>query len=95
MKNPGDKWGNDVWCQLPEEAMAVIKSMPRAFDEIFPYTTDAIQGAWSRAITAAGIEDLTFHDLRHEFSQHCKCFAKHSYYPVGGEPDRIGLMRCA
>ncbi|MEN1712967.1 site-specific integrase, partial [Pseudomonas aeruginosa] len=31
MKNPGDKWGNDVWCQLPEEAMAVIKSMPRAF----------------------------------------------------------------
>ncbi|EME0450676.1 TPA: site-specific integrase [Pseudomonas aeruginosa] len=66
MKNPGDKRGNDVWCQLPEEAMAVIKSMPRAFDEIFPYTTDAIQGAWSRAITAAGIEDLTFHDLRHE-----------------------------
>ncbi|HBP6438081.1 site-specific integrase [Pseudomonas aeruginosa] len=51
--------------------------------------------AWNGMKKRLGMADLRFHDLRHEFSQHCKCFAKHSYYPVGGEPDRIGLMRCA
>ena len=66
MKNPGDKWGNDVWCHLPDEAMAIVRSMPRTFEEIFPYTVDAIQGAWARACAACGIEDLHFHDLRHE-----------------------------
>lgn len=39
--------------------------------------------------------DLRFHDLRHEFSQHCKCFAKHSPHPVRLDSDRINLMRCA
>lgn len=66
MKNPGDKWGNDVWCHLPDEAMAIVRSMPRAFDEIFPYTVDAIQGAWARACEACRVADLHFHDLRHE-----------------------------
>lgn len=66
MKNPGDKWGNDVWCHLPDEAMAIVQSMPRTYEEIFPYTVDAIQGAWARACEACGIEDLHFHDLRHE-----------------------------
>lgn len=66
MKNPGDKWGNDVWCHLPDEAMAIVQSMPRTFEEIFPYTVDAIQGAWTRACVACGIADLRFHDLRHE-----------------------------
>lgn len=66
MKNPGDKWGNDVWCRLPDEAWAIVQSMPREYQEIFPYTTDAIQGAWMRAVERAGIKDLHFHDLRHE-----------------------------
>jgi integrase len=66
MKNPGDKWGNDVWCHLPDEAMAIVRSMPRTFEEIFPYTVDAIQGAWTRACAACDIADLRFHDLRHE-----------------------------
>lgn len=66
MKNPGDKWGNDVWCSLPDEAWAIVQSMPRTYPEIFPYTADAIQGAWSRACKICGVEDLHFHDLRHE-----------------------------
>lgn len=65
MKNPGDKWGNDVWCYLPDEAWAIVQSMPKTYDEIFPYSTDAIQGAWARAVQALQIEDLHFHDLRH------------------------------
>ena len=66
MKNPGDKWGNHVWCHLPDEAWQVIQSMPRAYDEIFPYTGDAIQGMWLRLTKLCGVEDLNFHDLRHE-----------------------------
>ena len=66
MKNPGEKIGNDVWCDLPEPALRVIRMMPRAKDQIFPYTTDAISAAFTRACHFLAIEDLTFHDLRHD-----------------------------
>ncbi|MFK0094225.1 tyrosine-type recombinase/integrase [Pseudomonas sp. NPDC090592] len=66
MKNPGQKIGNDVWCHLPEEAWAIVHSMPRQCAEIFPYNTDSIGTAWSRACKMVGVEDLHFHDLRHE-----------------------------
>jgi integrase len=66
MKHPGDKKGNDVWCELPVEALAVVHSMPRVAPEIFPYSTDAISAAFTRACRFLGIEDLRFHDLRHE-----------------------------
>lgn len=65
MKNPGQKIGNDVWCELPDEAVAIAKAMPTA-DRIFPYTTDAVSAAFTRACKLLGIEDLHFHDLRHE-----------------------------
>jgi integrase len=66
MKHPGDKKGNNVYCELPPEALAIIKSMPREKPEIFPHTTDAISAAFTRACRFLGIEDLRFHDLRHE-----------------------------
>jgi integrase len=66
MKHPGDKIGNDVYCDLKPEALAIIKSMPRSASRIFPYSTDAISAAFTRACKALGIEDLHFHDLRHE-----------------------------
>jgi integrase len=66
MKNPGEKIGNDVWCELPPEALAIIKAMPRTKSRIFPYTTDAISAAFTRACALLGIVDLHFHDLRHE-----------------------------
>jgi len=66
MKNPGDKIGNNVWCDLPPEAVAVIESMTRVDDRIFPYSGDAIGAAFTRACKRLGIEDLHFHDLRHE-----------------------------
>jgi integrase len=66
MKNPGEKLGNDVWCDLPEPALKLILSMPRTEREIFPYSTDAISANFTRACALLGIEDLTFHDLRHE-----------------------------
>jgi integrase len=66
MKHPGDKIGNNVYCELPAEAIAIIQSMPRTEERIFPYTTDAISAAFTRACRILGIEDLRFHDLRHE-----------------------------
>jgi integrase len=66
MKNPGQKAGNDVWCDLPPEARAVIDQMPRRAPEIFPFTTDAISAGFTRACRILGIDDLRFHDLRHE-----------------------------
>ncbi|MDB6454832.1 site-specific integrase [Falsirhodobacter sp. 20TX0035] len=66
MKNPGEKKGNDIWCDVPPEAAAVIGRMPKTHVEIFPYSTDAISAAFTRACKLLGIEDLRFHDLRHE-----------------------------
>lgn len=66
MKNPGGKKGNDIWCDLPPEAAAVLVRQPRKGDVIFPYTVDAISAAFTRACKLLGIEDLHFHDLRHE-----------------------------
>lgn len=74
MKHPGQKMGNDVWVDLPAEALAIIKTMPRDKERIFPYTADAIGAAFTRACYTLGInakdmpddERLHFHDLRHE-----------------------------
>lgn len=74
MKNPGEKIGNDVWCDLVPEAIAIIEAMPRVADQIFPFSPDAMGAAFTRACYLLGIsspdmpdEDcLHFHDLRHD-----------------------------
>jgi integrase len=66
MKNPGEKVGNDVMCDLPAEALRIIKAMPRVAPEIFPYSTDAISAGFTRACKLLAIDDLHFHDLRHD-----------------------------
>jgi integrase len=60
MKHPGDKLGNNVYCELPPEAIAVVQSMPRTEERIFPYSTDAISAAFTRACRILGIDDLRF-----------------------------------
>lgn len=66
MKNPGQKIGNHVWCHLPDEAWAILQSMPRQGERIFPYNGDSISAAFTRACHFLGLEDLHFHDLRHD-----------------------------
>ncbi|MBK0020826.1 site-specific integrase [Ochrobactrum sp. S46] len=66
MKNPGEKIGNDVWCDLTDEAIAIIETMPRKKARIFPYTSNTISTSFTRACKILEIEDLHFHDLRHE-----------------------------
>lgn len=66
MKNPGQKKGNDVECLLPDEAMAVVLKQPRVDALIFPYNGRSVSANFTRATRRLGIEDLHFHDLRHE-----------------------------
>lgn len=74
MKHPGDKKGNDQWCDLTPEALKIIQSRPRINSRIFPYSADAICAAFTRACYTVGINTpdmpaekrLHFHDLRHE-----------------------------
>lgn len=69
MKHPGAKRGNNVWTDIPPEAVPAIEAQREisgTTERIFPYTVDAIGAAWTRACKVLAIEDLHFHDLRHE-----------------------------
>src|SRR5712672_3368174 len=66
MKNPGEKIGNDVWCDLPPEALQIILSMPKRLEEIFPYSGETIGTNFTRACQFLEIIDLHLHDLRHD-----------------------------
>ena len=69
MKHPGEKEGNDVRCTLTPEALAIIlnrRQSPQQTGRIFPYNSNTISRTFTDACTLLGIEDLHFHDLRHD-----------------------------
>lgn len=66
MKNPGEKRGNHVWCNLPDHAVTYLETMPRVAEQIFPYKGITISSSFTQACKLLGIENLHFHDLRHE-----------------------------
>lgn len=66
MKDPKKKQGNNIFCGLTPEALAIINSMPRVAPQIFPYAATTISTNFTRACQLLGIIDLHFHDLRHE-----------------------------
>jgi integrase len=66
MKNPGEKAGNNIWVDLPPEALRIAKSMPRVVPQIFSSNPGAITAAFTRACKILTIDDLHFHDLRNE-----------------------------
>nr|WP_286009780.1 site-specific integrase [Salinicola sp. S1-1-2] len=67
-KHPRQKLGNHKRFKLTHAAMEIIERQPRqsGIDEIFPYNGKSIGTRWRGACVASGIEDLRFHDLRHE-----------------------------
>lgn len=65
-KHPKKKRGNHQKVPLLAEAWAILNRQPRTSDEIFPYDVNTISTIFPRAVQACGIEDLHFHDLRHE-----------------------------
>jgi integrase len=66
MKSPGEKAGNDVWCDLDPTAVGIIKAMPKTDTRVFPYNPRSLSAAFTRACKILGIHDLHFHDLRHD-----------------------------
>ena len=66
MKNPGEKIGNDVTTTLTPEALRLIQLQPATSGRIWPYNSDSISTSFTRACALLDIEDLHFHDLRHD-----------------------------
>lgn len=66
MKNPGEKIGNDVTTTLTPEALWLIEQHGSKTGRIWPYNSDSISTSFTRTCKILGIEDLHFHDLRHE-----------------------------
>ena len=65
---PDTKNGEARTVPLSTTAVEVLRALPRSLHgDVFPgLTTEAIKRAYIRAVRRAGIEDLRFHDLRHE-----------------------------
>ena len=65
-KDPRNKYGNNQTVPLLGEAWTIVSRQPNSDERIFPYKEASISTSFSRACEALGIEDLHFHDLRHE-----------------------------
>jgi integrase len=51
---------------LTPKAIAVLSSLNKSDDLVFPVKPNAVRLAWERLRTRAGLEDLRWRDLRYE-----------------------------
>jgi integrase len=65
-KDPRKKSGNDERIPLLGDALAIIQRQPRSDDRVFPVIPEWISDNFLLACRIAKVEDLVFHDLRHE-----------------------------
>lgn len=67
-KHPRHKLGNHRTFAMTGEAWEVLARQPEVKGEprVFPYNSKSVGAAFTRACHVLGIEDLHFHDLRHE-----------------------------
>ncbi len=65
-KDPQEKEGNDQEVPLLGDAFIIATRQPRRSERIFPVTEGTVSTIFPRACNKLAIEDLTFHDLRHE-----------------------------
>jgi integrase len=65
-KHPTEKAGNDQEVPLLGEAFDIVKRQPAISERIFPVTEGTVSSIFPRACQALRIENLKFHDLRHE-----------------------------
>jgi integrase len=67
---PDTKTGDARQVPLSTTAVSAISSLARHISDGRVFWTwqraDSLENAWRRAVKSAGIEDLRFHDLRHE-----------------------------
>ena len=65
-KDPQQKVGNNQVVPLLGQSFDIIKRQKRTKDRIFPFANGTISSLFPRACTELKIDDLRFHDLRHE-----------------------------
>jgi integrase len=65
-KHPTSKDGNHRRFKYTPEAWAIVENQPTTSAYIFPYDPKSVGAAFTRACHVLGIEDLRFHDPRHE-----------------------------
>lgn len=67
-KHPREKLGNHRTFAMTAEAWEILHRQPAIKGEprVFPYNSKSVGAAFTRACKMLGIEDLRFHDLRHE-----------------------------
>jgi integrase len=65
-KHPKEKVGNDQEVPLLGKAFEIALRQPKDDERIFPYSADTISTIFPRACQQLKIEDLHFHDFRHE-----------------------------
>ena len=63
---PSSKNGHSRIIPLIPEAVSVLDRLPRNGDLVFPLQANALRLAWQRLRNRASLNDLHFHDLRHE-----------------------------
>ena len=63
---PHTKTGYARTVPLTSEALAILRTLPFDGPKVFPLSPMALRLAWNRLRERAGMEDLNFHDLRHE-----------------------------
>ena len=66
LRIPDTKTGVERTIPLTPRALAAIEALPACHYYIFPVSANAARLAWERLKTRQSIEDLRFHDLRHE-----------------------------
>ncbi len=66
MKNPGEKMGNDVATTLTPQALQLIELQTATQGRIWPHNADSISTSFTRACAILDIDNLHFHDLRHD-----------------------------
>jgi len=63
---PDSKNGRARHVVLTRRAGTVLAALARTTGRVFPMSPNGFRLAWERVRRRAGLEDLRFHDLRHE-----------------------------
>lgn len=51
---------------VPPAAQRILADLPKLDERVLPYNSESVSAAFDRTAARLGIEDLHFHDLRHE-----------------------------
>lgn len=65
-KHPRNKMGNHLRFKYTPEGWGIVQAQPDLGPYVFPYNPKTVGDAFTSACHILGIEDLHFHDLRHE-----------------------------